>query len=58
MLDRRKDLLLESLVKLQVTAYILVCTTEPSKKLPFQTMMSPPEAPAEGKKANLSRLLG
>jgi hypothetical protein len=39
-------------------AYELEWITLPSKKLLFQTVNNPSEAPAEGEKANLSRYLG
>jgi hypothetical protein len=44
--------------KLTEIANGLISITEPSKRLPFQAMRIPPEAPTEGAKMNLSNLFG
>jgi hypothetical protein len=45
-------------VSITESAYSLVKTVSPSKRIPFQMIIEPPEAPIEGRNANLLKAAG
>ena len=58
MLLRRKLLLSNLLVNFIEIAKLLACTAKLSKRLLFQIMISPPDAPIEGEKTKEPKFLG